>query len=187
MNGFRRRGLVLVLLATLAAGGCGGGDAEGTTAPDGWKRVNAAGLSLAHPPSFSPRPEGERLKPDAARELVGPEQGQGPPSTLFVFVERGPVGTLGMRQEILTGMLKGKLDNVSFESKRGLEVPGAPAARLLELTYTTKTSATPARQIEVTIQMEEGPQYAIRYGAAERHWDGKEVQRMLDSLRVERQ
>lgn len=184
---FREWGLVLVLLATFAAGACGGGDTDGAAAPADWESVTAAGLSLAHPPSMSPRPEGERLKPDAAMELVGPQGGQVPP-TLFVFVERGPVGTLGMREEILTGVLKAKLANVSFESRRDLEVPGAAAARLLELTYTTRGPATiPARQVEVTIQMEEGPQYAIRYGASEKHWDGNEVQRILDTLRVERQ
>lgn len=187
MDRFREWGLALVLLAALAAGGCGGGDSQGAPAPDGWERVNAAGLSLAHPPSLSSRPEGERLKPNAAMELVGPEGGQVPP-TLFVFVERGPVGTLQMRQEILTGVLKAKLKDVSFDSRRDLEVPGAAAARVLELTYTSRPPANvPARQLEVTIQMEEGPQYAIRYGASEKHWEAEEVQRMLDTLRVERQ
>lgn len=185
MNRFHEWGLGLVLLAALVAGGCGG-DTGDAAAPDRWKRMEAAGLSLAHPPSLSPRPEGERIKPDAAKELVGPEGEQVPPR-LFVFVERGPMGTLQMREEILTGMLKAKLNNVSFESQRDLEVPGAAAARVLELTYTTQQSATPARQIEVTIQTEEGPQYAIRYGASEKHWNGKQVQRMVDTLRVERQ
>ncbi len=177
--------LIVLFLAVATLTGCGGGGSEAST-PTGWKAVHTEGLTLAYPSSLSSRPENERAKPKAALELEGPQKNGLRPPTLFVFVERGPVGSLRFREDLLIRVLKDQLPNFSFQSRRDLEVPGALAARVLEFTFTSPNEASvPWRQVEVLIQTRDGPQYGIRYGAPSAQYDEQMVKQLLDTLRVQ--
>ncbi|RIK17736.1 MAG: hypothetical protein DCC50_00790, partial [Acidobacteria bacterium] len=177
--------------ATVAPGGV----AERTApAPDGWTLRQSAGFSIATPPGWEPRPDEQRVR-QAAMDVGVPYTGQSsPPPRLLVFLERGHVGELELREQLLRLQLTSSLpSDATLDTSHEVEIAGAERAVEFDVFYTTAEvrsltetplKATRIHQVELIVETEGLPKFGFRYAAPVDEFDEEMWERVRDSIEV---
>ena len=190
---------VLAVACTLATGCFSGGEQASSPTPTPTPTVTVTplpGSVAVQGFSFVP-PEGlekvksrkERVSPKASYEYVGKAEPPTSPPRLAVFVEKGDVGSLEVRTAQIVDLAQLQLQDAKVAQNKSIKVPGAEAARLVEVTFTctgtTGEESIPCRQFEVLVQMPDKPQYGLRYGMSTKQYDEQDVDALLESLRAQ--
>ncbi|WP_289017014.1 hypothetical protein [uncultured Ornithinimicrobium sp.] len=163
-------------------------------APDGWTLRQSAGFSIATPPGWQPRPEDQRVH-QAAMDVGVPFTGQPtPPPRLLVFLERGHVGEIDLREQVLRMQLASSLPaDATLDTSTEVEVAGADRAVEFDVFYTTAEvrsltdtpmHATRVRQVELLVETEGLPKFGFRYAAPVSEFDEEEWERIRSSIQV---
>lgn len=196
------RGAATFVAVTVLAVGCqsGGGDASSssptpTTSPTtkvtpvkGSTQVK--GLTFLAPDGLKKVEKKEdRANTAAAYEMSGTAKPPTSPPVLDVFVDKRNSGSLKVRTAQIVDIARLQLPDAKVVKNEPLKVPGAKAARRIEVTFTchgtTGKEEIPCRQVELLVQMPRKPQYGIRYGMATAQYDAAAVDRLARSLRAQ--
>lgn len=184
----------LVLLLAVTAGCRGGEDPRSSPSPTptvtpvaGSVQVRA--LSFVPPDGLTRVAERDKQQnTNASYEMVGTAKPPTSPPRFDVFLEKGDVGSAKVRAAAIVDLANLQLDDAKIVRNERIEVPGAVDARLIEITFvcggTTGKAKIPCRQFEVLVQTERKPQYGLRYGMPEKHYDKAAVDELTRSLRV---
>lgn len=181
----------MLLLAVVA--GCRGGE-EPKTSPSPTVTplpgsIQVRDFSFVPPDGLTKVEErGKQQNTNASYEMVGKAKPPMSPPRFDVFVEKGDVGSAKVRAAAIVDLANLQLDNAKIVRNERVKVPGAVDARLIEITFvcggTTGKAEVPCRQFEVLVQTKTKPQYGLRYGMPEKHYDKAAVDDLTDSLRV---
>lgn len=164
-------------------------------APDGWVLRQSAGFSIATPPEWVPRPADQRVR-QAAMDVGVPYTGQStPPPRLLVFLERGHVGEIELREQVLRMQLKSSLPaDATLDTSTEVTIDGATSAREFDVYYTTAAvdrtvtgtpmRATRIRQVELLVESDGLPKLGFRYAAPAEEFDESAWERMKESIQV---
>ncbi|GLW62199.1 hypothetical protein Arub01_04430 [Actinomadura rubrobrunea] len=170
--------LVMVIVASACDGAPRGGGKSAGASP-------AAGSVTVDTLSFVPPDRMRRVAPsrsEVALQLVldgataRASVSRTPPPGLMVYKSGRDVGSVRFRVGVIRAKLSVEAPGARF-AEREVKIRGAVEARLLETSFTE--NGEPARQVDVVIGTTAGPQYAIRYGAAQNAFDQAGVARML--------
>jgi hypothetical protein len=196
---------VLAVAATSA--GCSGPDrkpggaarsaaaqANEASVPAGWVVHTSPGIRVALPPDWVPRPAEQRGAPGAAMEVGVPYTGQPTPPPLFLgLVERGRVGPLGPREQVLRLQLKAQLPGATLGEARHVEVVGGTDAVSFDVTYqdaggtsVLDTPMTPVgmRSRQLIVETPGLPKFGFWFGATDADFDEATWTGILRSLVV---
>jgi hypothetical protein len=174
--------MVLAALVACVAAGCGsdsGGSSSGGGVPDGFKRLDGPGYTLAYPSSWQPL------------EAAGSQGAQGPKGTGGL----APQAAVGRGK--VTAPLKLAVDGLKADNRvrrAGYKVvrdapyhlDGARGAHLVEATYNEVTGAktTPVRTIDLLAQTEKGVAFDLFLRAPEADFDRSGLRKVLGTFRL---
>jgi hypothetical protein len=137
---------------------------------------------------MEPAPDGTGI-PGASVSFVG-RRGEGAsiPAAIGAFVERGAVGPLDLRTELVTRVRNDQLRAEPVGPARTLDVPGAIGATVVEWRWdyvlTPGDDPVPSRQVEVVVQVDGPIQYALLFGAPDTVLTDGMLRYFLGSLEV---
>lgn len=199
MRGLPRQLAVICAAVALVAGCQGGGEEASSPAPSSAApsvtqvtpapdSVAVQQLSFVPPDGFHQvTDEAKRTHEQAAYESIGePSDPSTVDPTIYVFVERADVGPVSARRVAFVNMANLQFEDVQIVRDEPVQVPGAEAAHLVEVTYTCGegTGEYQCHQIELLVQRPQNPQFGLRIGMAEADWDAATVDALLSSVRV---
>jgi len=151
------------------------------TVPPGWIVRRGPGFTVALPPTWTPRPDGQRAAPAAALEIGVPFTGQStPPPLLTGFVERDRVGPLDVREQVLRAQLSAALPGATIGTSRHLGIAGSTDAVTFDVVdpddggtsvLGTRLEACVIRQRELIVETSGLPKYGFRYAATTAEFD----------------
>lgn len=131
----------------------------------------------------------------AAMDVGVPYTGQStPPPRLLVFLERGHVGEIELREQLLRLQLANSLPaDATLDTSTEVEVSGADRALEFDVYYTTAEvrsltdtpmDATAIRQVELLVETEGLPKFGFRYAAPVDQFDEAQWERVRASIEV---
>lgn len=118
------------------------------------------------------------------------EHGEGPapeeepaPASIMVFLEES-APAVGAITAIEGQIASWDTDYETEVEER--EFPGAAGGAVLRSSYVGVDDDFTSQQWDIVVEMEETPQYHIRYGAPEDEFDVEAAERLVESIQVER-
>lgn len=164
------------------------------TVPAGWTVHRGPGFTVAVPPEWRPRPDDQRVAPEAALEVGIPFTGQPTsPAVLIAFVERGQVGPLVYREPILRAQLEAGLPGATLGDSTRIEIAGSTDALYFDVLYEdeggesvlgTRLEPTVFRQRELIVETPGLPKYGFRFAVPRDQFDERVWQRIARSIVV---
>jgi hypothetical protein len=170
-------GALVLMLA--ACGSDAGGSSGAAGVPQGFKRLDGPGYSLAYPDSWQPL------------EATGTQGAQGPKGTGGLApqaaVGRGKV-TAPLSLTVQGLKADNRVRRAGYEVVRDApyDLAGAKGARLVEATYNevTGSSTTPVRTIDVLAQTSDGVAFDLFLRAPQADFDRSGLRTVLSSFRL---
>ena len=166
---------------------------ERAKVPEGWT-YRGPGFTVAVPPDWKPKPDDQRVAPQAALEVGVPYTGQSAsPPVLLAFVERERVGPLPYREPILRAQLEAGLPGVTLGDSKHVQVAGSTDAVTFDALYQdeggesilgTRLEPTTFRNRELIVETPGLPKYGFRFGAPRDQFDEATWQKILGSIVV---
>jgi hypothetical protein len=164
----------LIALALLVAG-CGGESAAPASVPQGFKRLDGPGYTLAYPAGWQ------------ALDTAGSRGAQGPKGTGGLapqaVVGRGRVtAPLPLSVQGLEADNRVRRAGYRIVREASYHVAGAAGARLVEATY--RVGATPVRTIDVLVQTKAGVAFDLFLRAPAADFDRAGLRQVLPTFRL---
>ncbi|NLT55762.1 MAG: hypothetical protein GXX79_14635 [Actinomycetales bacterium] len=167
---------------------------ERAKVPEGWTVYRGPGFTVAVPPDWKPKPDDQRVAPQAALEVGLPYTGQSAsPPVLLAFVERERVGPLVYREPILRAQFEAGLPGVTLGDSKHVTVAGSTDAVTFDALYQdeggesvlgTRLEPTTFRNRELIVETPGLPKYGFRYGASKDQFDEATWEKILGSIVV---